>query len=118
MYTTHRATWDAKNRHELPEELAFDFASIAHIFKKNLRKAPDKVKEEDDDMPFAGKSGTASAALSPPPALPAPSPPAAPPAAAPPPPASDELLKAADKDWTEYSKNGHAEWKAPPLPPG
>ncbi len=31
MYTTHHACWDAKNRDGLPDELPFDFASIAHI---------------------------------------------------------------------------------------
>lgn len=29
MYTEHTATWDAKNRHQLPPELPFDFAEIA-----------------------------------------------------------------------------------------
>ena len=30
MYTTHTPWWDAKNRHDLPDELPFEFASIAH----------------------------------------------------------------------------------------
>ncbi|MDR3136757.1 MAG: ATP-binding protein [Coriobacteriales bacterium] len=29
MYTSHTATWDAKNRHDLPEELPFEYAAIA-----------------------------------------------------------------------------------------
>jgi GTPase SAR1 family protein len=29
LYTTHHPAWDAKNRHELPEELPFDYSSIA-----------------------------------------------------------------------------------------
>lgn len=32
MQTTHSPSWDAKNRHNLPEELPMDFAAIAHIF--------------------------------------------------------------------------------------
>ena len=32
MYTNHRPAWDAKNRHGLPDQLPFDFGSIAHIF--------------------------------------------------------------------------------------
>lgn len=32
MQTTHSPSWDAKNRHNLPEELPMDFAGIAHIF--------------------------------------------------------------------------------------
>ncbi len=30
MYTEHHPCWDAKNRHGLPSELPFNFASIAH----------------------------------------------------------------------------------------
>lgn len=33
MYTQHHACWDAKNRHNLPEEVPFDYLSIAHIFQ-------------------------------------------------------------------------------------
>lgn len=32
MYTEHHPCWDAKNRHGLESELAFDYAQIAHIF--------------------------------------------------------------------------------------
>ena len=30
MYTTHHPCWDAKNRHDLLEELPFDYHEIAH----------------------------------------------------------------------------------------
>lgn len=30
MYTTHHPCWDAKNRHDLKEELPFDYKEIAH----------------------------------------------------------------------------------------
>lgn len=30
MYTTHHPAWDAKNRHDLKEELPLDFGAIAH----------------------------------------------------------------------------------------
>lgn len=33
MYTTHSPWWDAKNRHDLPDELPFDYSKIAHIFE-------------------------------------------------------------------------------------
>lgn len=33
MYTTHTATWDAKNRDDLPDRLDFDFNQIANLFK-------------------------------------------------------------------------------------
>lgn len=32
MYTTHRPSWDAKNRHGLQDELPLSFEPIAHIF--------------------------------------------------------------------------------------
>ena len=32
MYATHTPSWDAKNRHGLPDELPFEFAAIAHLF--------------------------------------------------------------------------------------
>lgn len=40
MYTTHHNCWDGKNRHGLPEELPFDFASIAHIFDTQVQVTP------------------------------------------------------------------------------
>ena len=30
MYTTHNPCWDAKNRHNLPDEMEFDYQAIAH----------------------------------------------------------------------------------------
>ncbi|MEK4199073.1 MULTISPECIES: ATP-binding protein [unclassified Cytobacillus] len=32
IFTTHHPAWDAKNRHDLPEEMSLDYANIAHIF--------------------------------------------------------------------------------------
>jgi len=32
MYTSHHPCWDAKNRHDLPETMDFDFRAIAHCF--------------------------------------------------------------------------------------
>ena len=34
MYATHTASWDAKNRFGLPDEMPFDFDQIANLFKK------------------------------------------------------------------------------------
>lgn len=34
LYTQHHPAWDAKNRHNLPEEMPFDYAGIAHIFNQ------------------------------------------------------------------------------------
>ena len=35
MYTTHHPCWDAKNRHNLPDEMPFEYERIAHCFKDN-----------------------------------------------------------------------------------
>lgn len=32
MYTAHHPCWDAKNRYSLPDEVPFEYGSIAHIF--------------------------------------------------------------------------------------
>ena len=32
MYASHTASWDAKNRHGLPDEMDFDFKCIEHLF--------------------------------------------------------------------------------------
>lgn len=35
LYTTHHSCWDAKNRYSLPDEIPFEYGSIAHIFSGN-----------------------------------------------------------------------------------
>lgn len=40
MYTTHHPNWDAKNRHDLAEELPFDFKSIAACIPARAAEAP------------------------------------------------------------------------------
>lgn len=32
IYTTHNPAWDAKNRHNLPDEIDMDYSAIAHCF--------------------------------------------------------------------------------------
>ncbi|MFM0761335.1 ATP-binding protein [Streptococcus suis] len=46
MQTTHSPSWDAKNRHNLPEELPMDFAGIAHIFSTQTQAQPAPVQEQ------------------------------------------------------------------------
>lgn len=47
MYTTHHPCWDAKNRYDLPEELPFEFASIAqHIPSKLTPTKQEKAEEK------------------------------------------------------------------------
>lgn len=35
LYTTHHSCWDAKNRYSLPDEIPFEYGSIAHVFSDN-----------------------------------------------------------------------------------
>ena len=48
MYSNHTASWDAKNRHGLPDEMDFDFGQIAHLFESvptpQKEKPIDKLK--------------------------------------------------------------------------
>lgn len=38
MYTSHHVCWDAKNRYGLPDEVDFDYSSIAHIIEPQGQK--------------------------------------------------------------------------------
>lgn len=40
MYTTHHPCWDGKNRHNLPDELPFDFDSIAAAIQSRAQALP------------------------------------------------------------------------------
>lgn len=51
MQTTHSPSWDAKNRHNLPEELPMDFAGIAHIFSTQMEARPAPVQEKTAHEP-------------------------------------------------------------------
>ncbi|HEM5625964.1 TPA: ATP-binding protein [Streptococcus suis] len=51
MQTTHSPSWDAKNRHNLPEELPMDFAGIAHIFSTQMEAQPAPVQEQPAHEP-------------------------------------------------------------------
>lgn len=46
MHTTHHPCWDAKNRYGLPEEIPFDYAEIAHIFREANNKSTEKKQIE------------------------------------------------------------------------
>ena len=53
MYTSHHPSWDAKNRHGLPEKLPMDFAAIAHIFlDKAITSAPQPFPMERVSVPI------------------------------------------------------------------
>lgn len=55
MYTTHSPVWDAKNRHDLPEEIEFSFESIKHIFDDvpEIRQSETPIKKGPKINPTA-----------------------------------------------------------------
>jgi len=48
MYTTHHPCWDAKNRHNLPEEIPLEYAGIAHCIPSRTKLTP---KSEQKSKP-------------------------------------------------------------------
>ena len=95
MYTAHHPCWDAKNRHNLPEELPLDYAAIARYIPGDGTQAPAAAapapvevpaprqeppkpvpqreeKREDKQPRQASPSGPVPEALPVPPAEPAP----------------------------------------------
>ena len=53
MYSTHTPWWDAKNRHNLPEELAFDFSAIAHCIPVHGTSVTPPVQTKVESAPLA-----------------------------------------------------------------
>ena len=53
LYTTHHVCWDAKNRFGLPDEIPFDYASIAHCITGPASAPPaaPKPTAEKDILP-------------------------------------------------------------------
>jgi hypothetical protein len=47
MYTTHHPAWDAKNRHNLKEELPLDFQEIAHCLPSGQAKNNEKPSDSN-----------------------------------------------------------------------
>lgn len=67
IYTTHMNCWDAKNRDGLPDELPFEYSSIAHLFgapeprteqSENVSdvmpSTPPDISNEAQNDPYAG----------------------------------------------------------------
>lgn len=50
MYTTHHTCWDAKNRHELSEELPFEYQAIAHCIPIGVSNTQMPVRQEPPTM--------------------------------------------------------------------
>ena len=69
MYAAHTAAYDAKNRLGLPDEMPFDFASIAEVVKGEAKPEPEKAEPEPEFVPEdeaeAQKAADAIAAITP-----------------------------------------------------
>ncbi|MGE4272088.1 MAG: ATP-binding protein [Desulfitobacterium sp.] len=59
MYTSHHPCWDAKNRHDLAEELPFEYAAIAHCIPDKPGLQQQRPKQEvaflGDEKPKAAE---------------------------------------------------------------
>lgn len=55
MYTNHHPCWDAKNRYGLPDEVPFDYASIAHIIEDTTITIPSVTLSKTEPQREAGK---------------------------------------------------------------
>ena len=53
IYTQHHPAWDAKNRHNLPEEIPMDYSHIAHIFNgtTQIENVPVQKPEQQIQQP-------------------------------------------------------------------
>ena len=53
MYTSHHPCWDAKNRYGLPEEVPFEYGSIAHIIgdAATVRPTPTQMPPRQETPP-------------------------------------------------------------------
>lgn len=55
MYTSHHPCWDAKNRHNLPEEIPLDYSAIAHCIpgKPSVQHPPQQPQQPPrQESPF------------------------------------------------------------------
>ncbi len=48
MYTDHRPSYDAKNRHGLPSKMKISFDGLVEIFSENLTEKPKKEEKVED----------------------------------------------------------------------
>ena len=52
IFATHHPAWDAKNRHDLPDEFPMDYANIAHIFNgSSTQHQPTTTEPPEQSVP-------------------------------------------------------------------
>ncbi|MDR0885428.1 MAG: ATP-binding protein [Clostridiales Family XIII bacterium] len=116
MYTTHRTTWDAKNRHDFPEELPFDYNSIAHAFPNEIQASINKLDAVLNQSTQKEPQVQNAAPVAPPPQEEIPIISEVAPANPLPPPIDRTAYK--EPDWNEWIKTHKTDWTVPPIPPG
>lgn len=53
IYATHHPAWDAKNRHNLPDEFPMEYSQIAHIFENQAQNQPiHTINQTQQDSPI------------------------------------------------------------------
>ncbi len=66
IYATHHPAWDAKNRHDLPDEFPLDYAHIAHIFNNQVQtqsmqaNAQQNTQQDKENKPIQTQQKQAS----------------------------------------------------------
>ena len=63
MYASHTASWDAKNRHGLPDEMELDFKYIAHLFGDGVAPVQKPDSPVEQLRALMDKSGVTEAEL-------------------------------------------------------
>lgn len=67
MYTTHHPCWDAKNRHDFPDEMPFEFSAIAHeipVFTSTPSPAPPEATPVPETPPAPAPAKQAEQSIS------------------------------------------------------
>lgn len=65
MYTAHHPCWDAKNRYGLPDEVPFEYSSIAHIIEESApaRQQEPVAAREPEQIPVISSEPIVSTAI-------------------------------------------------------
>ncbi|WP_416149396.1 ATP-binding protein [Salipaludibacillus sp. HK11] len=50
IYANHHPAWDAKNRHDLPDEFPMEYSQIAHIFNGGNQATPTQPEPQPDPV--------------------------------------------------------------------
>ncbi len=54
VYTTHHPAWDAKNRHDLPDEMPMEYEAIAHCIPAKSKPSQQQQQQPKQEAAFLG----------------------------------------------------------------